>query len=434
MPLNYANDSWRLDLVSVTATPTGVVPNIPSKSVVQYSDDGWCGTTVTDASKNAVDNINFSGAILEALSQLFGSIPATGRITADISFQFEEGPDGLTFPGSAGILAGVTGVALYKGTAYAGENPPTLPMPSIPTDKHLAYNVSDYTFNSLMWAFYSGDSLKRHVVPGDLPDPGVLNTNTYNNTPLQALYKAYPGVDMTADIVAKSAPTVAFEQIYDLTDAGYAKLQSQLPADVYGKLKSVVNQSFLTESEFSAALANALGKDPADLYKTIIEQAALIPAGVVTHDNQVVINVVQGGAQIPVITFEVEQTDVLQEFALGVSGAAQTLGFAFQIIPELTQATFISSPISGIDGGDFGFIWNMVLQPEYAQVLAAIGQAGVALPRIPNFDFVFSEAVITLNSGYVSVVTDVQHTADAGRVMYLASKMLPRQRTRTVRD
>ena len=76
----------------------------------------------------------------------------------------------------------------------------------------------------------------------------------------------------------------------------------------------------------------------------------------------------------------------------------------------------------------------MVLQPEYARVLAAIGQAGVVLPRIPNFDFVFSEAVITLNSGYVNVVTDVQHTADAGRVMYLASKMLPRQRTRAVRD
>ena len=228
-------------------------------------------------------------------------------------------------------------MALYKGTAYAGENPPTLPMPSMPTEKHLAYNVSDYTFNSLMWAFYSGDSLNRHVVPGDLPDPGVLNTNAYSNTPLQALYKAYPGVDMTADIVAKSAPTVAFEQIYDLTDAGYAKLQSQLPADVYGKLKSVVNQSFLTESGFSAALANALGKDPADLYKTIIEQAALILAGVVTHDNQVVLNVVQGGAQIPVITFEVVQTDVLQKFARS----------AFQVPrkrSDLHSRSFPSSP------------------------------------------------------------------------------------------
>ena len=96
----YANDSWALDLVSVSTTPTDVNPNIPSNSVLQYSQ-GTCGSTVTDASKSAVDNINFSGAIMEAVSQKFASIPATGRITADISFQFEEGPDGLTFPGSA---------------------------------------------------------------------------------------------------------------------------------------------------------------------------------------------------------------------------------------------------------------------------------------------------------------------------------------------
>ena len=73
----YANDSWALDLVSVSTTPTDVNPNIPSNSVLQYSQ-GTCGSTVTDASKSAVDNINFSGAILEAVSQKFGPFRQRG--------------------------------------------------------------------------------------------------------------------------------------------------------------------------------------------------------------------------------------------------------------------------------------------------------------------------------------------------------------------
>jgi LBP / BPI / CETP family, C-terminal domain len=426
----YKNDSWQVSIVSVTPVPGTVTPNIPGNSVLNNQVQGSCGTTISDATTQAVDTLDFGGAMTSVLSNVFATIPATGQIMQDISFQFEEGPSGLTFPGNAGILAGVNAIALYKGTPYAGENPPTLPMPTIPADKHLAYNVSDYTFNSLMWAFYQAGSLTRHVVPGDLPDPAVLNTNNYQGTPLQALYDAYPGLEMTAQIVANAAPTVAFEQIYDLNDAGYAGLQGKLPTDVYTKLVSVKNQSFLAESDFDTALANAIGTDSANLYKTIIDAAALITAGVAIHNNHVVLNVVKNGNEIPVITFDVVQTDILQNFRLGISGAAQTLMFAFQIVQGLTTTTFISSTISGINGGDFSFIWNFVLQSEYAKEVAAIGNHGVALPRIPNFDFLMSEAVITLNPGYASVVTDVQHTADAGKVMYLASKMPPRPRRR----
>jgi hypothetical protein len=416
----YANDSWTLEVVSVVATPQGINPNIPGSSILQYTSS--CGN-LPDAIKNSVDNIDFAGTITSAVDKQFSSIPATGQITPDISFQFEEGPGGLTFPGNAGILAGVTGAALYKGTLYPGENPPTIPMPPVPAGKHLAYNVSDYTFNSLMWAFFQAAYLRRHVVPGDIPDPAILNTNTYNSTPLQALYDAYPDLDMTAEIVANAAPTVTFGQIYDLNDGGYAGLHGKMPADIYTKLGNVKNKAFLAETGFKTALVNAIGTDSANLYQTIIEAAAQITAGVVTHNNRVVLNVLKEGNEVPVITFDVLQTDVLQNFALGNSAAAQTLMFAFQIVPGLTTTSFISSPISGINPYDFSYIWNMVLQPEFAKEVVAIGNHGVALPRIPNFDFLMSEAVITLNPGYASVVTDVQHTADAGKVMYFASKM-----------
>jgi len=52
-----------------------------------------------------------------------------------------------------------------------------------------------------------------------------------------------------------------------------------------------------------------------------------------------------------------------------------------------------------------------------------MGQAGVALPRIPGFDFLLAEASITVQQGYVNVVTDVQHTTDRAMTLRLASKL-----------
>jgi hypothetical protein len=293
----------------------------------------------------------------------------------------------------------------------------------MPSGKHLAYDVSDYSINSLMWAFFSAGELHQTVDPGDLPDPEVLNTGTYNNTPLQALYSAYPDLPMTAAIVAKTAPTMTFERIYVLTDTAYAALKLQLPPDVYTKLKGIVHQAFLREAEFFTMLSNIIGQAPAGQYKTIIEAAASTVAAVATHSNRVVLNVVQAGEQIPVITFDIGQTDVLQNFVLGISGKAQSLKFDFQIIPSLTKAQFVSSVVTGVDSGDFGFIWNMALQPAYAKTVATIGQAGVALPRIPGFDFLFNQAVVTVQNGYINVVTDVLHTNDAAMIVYLASKL-----------
>ena len=418
----YINNAWAFTLVSATPSTTSVSPNIPSKSIVNDEEYSGCfSSTVSDATKQAVQAINFSGPINALLGPLFSSIPSTGQLTSSIIFNFPMGPAGLNFPGDSGMTTGVTGDTTYQGTEYPGINPPTLAVPPVPAHNHLNYYASDYSFNALFWAFFESGALVTTATPGNIPNPAALNTSNYNNSPLQALYTAYPNVPMTAGIKALAAPTVSFTQIYDLTAANIVNLQASLPPAVYTQLQSLSGEVFLNEPSFYTALANALGSSSAAQYKTVIETTALGMGAVVTHSNQVVLNVVSQGQTIPVITFDLTETDVLQALALGIAGATQTLQFAFQIVPTLTTTTFVSSSIAGINGGDFSFIWNWVLQSVYATEVAAMGKTGVALPRIPGFNFLFSNATVTLAAGYANVLTDVQHATDNG-TMYLMSK------------
>ena len=405
---------WTFSFVSATATAENPSPNIPSNSVVNREDGGCFTSTVSDTTRNAVDSVDFS-AVSNLVEPLFAQIPSTGKITPDIAFEFAEqvgpGAVGLSFPNSAGVLAGVDGVASYQGVVYTAPNPPALKAPDMPTDNHLAYNVSDYTLDSLLWAFFKAGSLTANVTSGNIPDPEVLNTEYFAGTPLQALEGAYPNKDMTASIKATSAPTVTFRPIYSLSSAAYAKLAPPtLPdKDTYQHLAAMVNKTYLTEPDFYTALVNNLGPGPAGAQQTIIEGAALINAAVVTHANQVVLNVIVSGTPTPVVTFDVAQTDVLDNFTLGVSGQTQTLRFAFVTIPSATTTTFVSSTIRGINEGNFAMEWRTALEPVYALVVDDIGQKGVPLPRIPGFDFVFSGATVTIEPGWVNVLTDVQH-------------------------
>ncbi len=417
-------NQWQLTLLNSTPATSGISPNIPSRSIVNSEQSSGCfSTTFSSATAQSVSAIDFSSPINALLTPLFSSIPSSGNLTPNIVFQFPMGASGLTFPNNAGIATGVTANVTCKGQSYAGANPPQLPLPAIPSDHHLNYFASDYTFNALMWAFYEEGDLVATATPGNIPNPAALNTSNYQNTPLQALYNAYPNTPMTANIKALQAPTVSFATIYDLTANNIVNLQSQLPAAIYTQLQTLKGQAFMTEAAFYTQLVNALGAANAAQYKTVIEAVAQVVGGVVTHSNQVIMNVVSGGQTIPVITFNVSQTDVLQNFQLGIAGTTQTLQFAFQIVDGLTSTTFVSSSITGtgIDSGDFSFIWNWVLQNVFASEVALIGQAGVALPRMQGFNFLFSNAIVTLQPGYASVLADVQHISDNG-VLYLMSK------------
>lgn len=418
----YSNNAWTLTLISATPDATDLTPNIPSGSIVNQQDYAGCfKTTASDSTKKAVETIDFASAIKDAVKTPFGSIPSTGKLTSQIAFNFPMGPSGLNFPDDTGIATGVTGDTTYNGTEYPGTNPPQLALPPIPTSKHLQYYASDYTFNSLFWAFYESGLLVATATPANVPDPAALNTSNYQNSPLQALYNAYPNTPMTADITATAAPTVTFAQVYDLTSLNLPSLKSQLPTEVYTSLQALSGQVYMNEAAFFQALVNTLGQQNADQYKTVIEGVALVVGGVVTHSIRVVLNVISGGQTVPVITFDVTETDVLQAFKLGVAGTTQTLQFYFQIVQPLTTTQFVSSTIPGVNSADWSFIYNWVLQPVFADEVAKMGENGVALPRVSGFNFLFTGATVTLQPGYAAVLTDVQYASDAG-VAYLASK------------
>ena len=136
-------------------------------------------------------------------------------------------------------------------------------------------------------------------------------------------------------------------------------------------------------------------------------------------------NVLDSGNTIPVIIYNVSQSDTLENLILAVANTTQTLQFSFQIIPSTVSTTFVSSTIPNIESesASFSFIYQSSLEPVFAQTLNAMGSQGVPLPRIKGFSFLYNNSTITIEDGYINVLTDVQYATDSG-VQYLMSKQL----------
>ena len=166
--LTQQAQSYRLTINKVVATPTGISPNIPADSVVR-KEPGSCFTqTVDQATVQALENIDFSSAVQNVLQNLFGTIPASGQLTSDIVFDFNQGDTPLVFSTATGLTLGVTGNTTWKGQAYAGGTPPSLPIPSIPATEHIHLFAADYQFNELYWAFFKDGRLVGGCLIGDI--------------------------------------------------------------------------------------------------------------------------------------------------------------------------------------------------------------------------------------------------------------------------
>ncbi|MEM7052792.1 MAG: hypothetical protein AAF604_24215 [Acidobacteriota bacterium] len=415
LQLSYSSGTWDLKVSGVTSQPSAPKASIPHDSILNNQEVSGCfQTRISKQTKNAVSTIDFQTPIKALVGNLGVQIPSTGKLTQDITFDFGTGPSGLSFPGDQGVQVGVTGQVTYENTPYSGGTPPQLPLPAVPTSKHLAYYAAAYEFDALFWAFYKQGLLKELITPGDLPDPSPLYTNTYKNTPLQGLYTQYPNHTMTAYVAAAAAPTTAFQTVYDLSTAVLGKLKSTLPGDVFDKLQGLANQYYLSEASFFTSLVAALGKNDANQWKSTIENAAEGAGTVVSHENRVTINVLQNGKSLPAFSFSVVQQDVLSNLALGISksGTTQTLQFGFQVVPGTVTTKLIHSAIPSITTNNFGYIWSFVLEPEFANEVALMGKQGVALPRIPGFEFLFDKAEISIEAtdgGYVAVQTDFEY-------------------------
>jgi hypothetical protein len=276
--LTQQAQSYRLTIGKVVATPAGVHPNIPGDSVVTHEPGSCFSQTVDQATVQALENIDFSSAVQNVLQNLFTTIPASGQLTPDIVFDFNEGDTPLAFSPATGLTLGVTGNTTWKGEAYSGGTPPSLGIPSIPATQHMHLFAADYQFNELYWAFFKDGRLDSTITGGQLPDPGMLNTRYYQTGPLEPLYAKYPNLPMTVGVVAQAAPTVAFQTAYELSwgDNGVlTTLDPVLPADVSEHLGTLQSSVYLSKDAYSAALQIALGQDGS----AYIQQ--IVPASVV---------------------------------------------------------------------------------------------------------------------------------------------------------
>ena len=107
-------------------------------------------------------------------------------------------------------------VSLARNTAMYTESP--APFPSLPKSLNnmLYVYISNYTINSALWSYYRAGSLSLIVSPYTLKPSALtdkilhlLNTNFFEYI-LPPLYRYYPNKNLTINVSACSAPSLAF--------------------------------------------------------------------------------------------------------------------------------------------------------------------------------------------------------------------------------
>lgn len=403
------SNAYEVTVLGVSASPSGITPNVPAASVIQNEDQQCFTSHVSDATAQAVSSIDFGTPIAALFGPLFKSIPASGHLTADIAYDFSVGDSGLTFPGDQGLAIGVTGAVTYKGERYPGKPPPAqpappVPVPPIPTDaNHLRAYVSSYEFDALNWAFFKAGLLTVTVGPDDLVDPDVLKVKTY--APKVAALKPYTGLAMHAHVAPRQAPTTSFQAVWEFTKENMKALEQRLPPTEFAKLGGLDGNNYVSKADLEQDLATV--KVGQAQYATI-EQVTQAMGMVVRHDLEFKITIENGDQDPPNLVFDLVRTDILQKLSLGVSGNAQTLKYEFQRVDA--TATFVSTTIPKFDTKDFGdWIWPTAGEPAYDKLLTDIGtKTGVPLPIMQGFHFLFENAQLSIQEGYVSVLAQVE--------------------------
>jgi len=281
--------------------------------------------------------------------------------------------------------------------------------------------------NALFWGFFVAGILKTSLSRSDIKDdPQVLETNTYQGTSLDALHKAYPDRDMTADLEVLVEPTVSFTTIYQLTEDNLAKVQQDVGA--YGQdIADLGPGTYSSQDGLEQALRSY--QDGLIDYAAKIEQDIAVPGVVVNHMVRCVLNVEARGKNpaVPaILTFDVAQTFVMQDLKLGVSSTGTTQSVIFTFIQPMDsnpQPIFVSSTLSGVNEAHLADMWEG-LRHNWQNAFTAIGRAGLPLPRIPGFDFLFATlyalTAISWAGGYVTATTAAAHGVQVGQAFEIS--------------
>jgi hypothetical protein len=277
-----------------------------------------------------------------------------------------------------------------------------------PTDTHhLQAYVSDYEVNALQWAFFQAGLLNTVATPGSIPNPNALRVKTY--IPFVAALKPYALYSMQADIKPGQAPVCAFQQVWQFTQANINRLQSSLPSNVWTLINDNLSGYAYTDIKKLTSDLAAFGIDSS--YYTTIEDATSAVGMVVTQSIGMVLTILTSTTPQPTISFTVARTDILTNLALGIAGTAQTMQFAFQEVSS--GATFTASTIPDFPGQNMAGIWQAAGDSSYTETLIALGKIGVPLPIMSGFQFLFDDATLSVQQGYVSILAQVQFRGSA---------------------
>ncbi len=396
-------------LMKVTGTlpaTSGERPNIPAKSILQGQTVHGCYQhNVSEETANSVSSLKLGPSIETLLNSLTTTIAASGKLANDITYDFALGDSGLKFPNSNGITIGVTGAVTYQTTKYDGTSPVDFPVPPVPKMHHVNVYVSNYEVDALNWAFWKNGKLDVTVDPGNLNNPAALQVKTYVSY-LKSL-KPYAAYYMQAEISPKAAPLTAFQDVYIFTDAVLKVLKAQLPTMVYQVVFNEVGQeAFVSKTALEATLNKYPSVKP---FVQTIEKASLQGGMAVTQNMHFKLVIETPTTPKPNIVFDVARTDVLLDLALGISpsGKAQTLKFG--ILNVNNSVTFVSSTVPHFNGLNFGvLVWPVVGESAYLTAMEGLGKTGVPIPIMQGFKFVFDDAELSIQKGFVSILADVE--------------------------
>jgi hypothetical protein len=399
---NQPSNTWAISTVKASSTPSNVAANIPGSSIIEQEDGSCFSPHVSDVTEQSIAAIDFSAPINAIVPPLLKSIPASGDLGNGIVFEWELGDAGLTFPSASGISIGITGRVSYQGAFYDGAAP-ALSLPPVPADaNHLQTYVSNYQVNALQWAYFKAGLLNSTATPGTISDPKALKVETYVSTVKEL--KPYRAYNMYADIKPQKAPVSTFQMVWQFNQANVDGLKSQLPVDVWTNVDNMLGNAYVTQKALEADLQ---AYKISQTYYSTIEKATSAMAMVNDQTIEMILTIQTSNGSKPTITFNVTRTDILTNLKLGIAGSAQTMQFGF--LEVQSNATFVSSTISNFPGSQMAMIWSTVGGPEYDQVVAATGKTGVPLPIMSGFQFLFSQAELSVQDGFVSIKSQVQY-------------------------
>ena len=297
----------------------------------------------------------------------------------------------------------------YKGEAYPVAEPAPLGLPPIPETSdpnYLQTYVSSYSINGLQWACFKAGLLHITATTGNIPNPDALRCATYASA-VEAL-SDYDDTDMYAEIVSAQAPTTAFQSVWEMTDAVLARVAT-IPGitAVMPAVSKLRGHSYLTQAELEKALAGRQVSVP--LIAEVVNCTR--QSGMVMRQNLHFTVFLDTGAEtLPKIEFSVSRIDFLTNLRLGLAPAstAQILKFDYQ--KNSSTTTFLSSTVPDFAdevGSQFGTILWTVVESQYDDCLRRMGAEGVPLPMMQMFHFVFEEAEVSIQQGFVSIKAKV---------------------------